>query len=162
MVRERRALLGVERDLRTLGGVIVGMGLIGLGLGLLLSGHGLAATLTPTATQDELWRGLAHLGGGLLLVKLGRDLRRLRPWTRWPAALALTFLGLFFPVGTLLAVLVGWRLLTPKAGRVLSASHGAVRAATPELAPRRSWAIGLLVFLGVLAGLAVAVPGLLP
>jgi hypothetical protein len=160
-VRERRALLGVERDLRTLGAVIVGMGLIGLGLGLLLSGHSLTTTLRPTAAQEELWRGLLHLGGGLVLVKLGRDLRRLRPWTRWPALLAVVFLGIFFPVGTLLAVLVGWRLLTPSAGRVLSPKHEALRQATPELSAGRSWGVVLVVLGVVLAVLAIGIPGLL-
>lgn len=157
-VRERRALLGVERDLRTLGAVIVGMGLIGLSLGLLLVGNTLVSGLGP---GEDLSRGWLHLGVGLVLVKLGRDLRRLRPWTRWPAVLATVFLGVFFPVGTLVAVLVGWRLLTPSAGRVLSTTHEALREATPELSPGRSWGVVLIVLVGVLAALAIGVPGLL-
>lgn len=98
---------------------------------------------------------------GILQFLVAYGLRRLKPWSRWPAV-AFSCLGLLaFPVGTLINGVILANLLGAKGKLVFSDDYKRITAATPHIKYKSSIlvillaVILLLVLIAIIAAIAI-------
>ncbi len=109
----------------------------------------------PKTDGASLLFPLFMVGFSGLWLYVGVSLRKLKPWTRIPAAL-LAVLGLFnIGLGTLISAYILWLVLSKKGRFILSPEYAAIVAATPHIKYRTSIIVWILLGLIVL-GLAAA------
>ncbi|MFO0722938.1 MAG: hypothetical protein U1E65_04075 [Myxococcota bacterium] len=134
-----------------------GVGLTYFVLGVSISAFA-ASSLPKVIYQAALPGVFLRILAGAGLVGLGAGLRRLDPWSRWPAIAASSALGLLtWPWGAPYHAIVLFLLLSPHGRSVLSRDHAALIARTPEIKhpPPSRRVIGLFIALAIYLGYVV-------
>jgi len=164
---DRRAHIGVERGLKSigfvyiLGGVFSLLGFLSLlfiGVGVLVGGGGAEAV-------DEVvfFAGLSTFYGvtGGLSIWVGRGLRRRNTAVRIVASVLAVLSLISIPVGTVIGAYLLWLMWSAKGKRVFAEDYQAVIDATPHVVVRTSPVVWVVVGLLVLGISTVVVLGLL-
>lgn len=157
----RRAHIGHKTSVKSIGGLYALAG----GLMLLVFFIGLLESLLHASWDNDFTEQALRLLIGVGALLLGAGVRRLRPWARIAMAVvsgllaAATLLTVTFP---LLNLFVLWLMLSAKGRMVFSPAYQRIVAFTPDVRPRTSGVVWLLLCVVILFVIAVLAALLMP
>ena len=155
----RRQYIHCESNIHSIGGLMILGGL------LVFGAFGFATADAFTGSNGEFWSSLRSLFlvcvtfAGFWQIYTGVQLRRLKPFSRTPAAIACGIWILFFPVGTILGGVSLWYLLRPAASFVFGEEYADVIRSTPNIGASTSvagWGLLMVILATIGAALLVA------
>lgn len=157
----RRAHIGHETSVKSIGGLYALVG----GLMLLVFFIGLLESLLRSSWDNDFTEQAIRLLIGVGALLLGAGVRRLRPWARIAMAVvsgllaAVTLLTVFFSVLNLFVI---WLMLSAKGRMVFSPAYQQIIAFTPDVKPRTSGVVWLLLCVVIFFVIAVLAALLIP